>query len=175
MGFPLSFPAAMDDYHWYYFVIGYDDGICVRGLTRYAYTHCHVLWYDRICADIDHPFVNLTSRFTSHPISPILVASIKHELINMYHLETPCQVQLDSVADDKNLFYYYIGAGPTTRQSLHRSPFMPIDDPVTFLKMTRGSIPVKYIFYLIAALPKHFLVLKYASTITFQSSSTQVQ
>ncbi len=64
----------------------------------------------------------------------------------MYHFGWPCRVQMDYVVNDRNLFNYYIGAGPTTRQGLHSSRFMPITDAVSFFKMMRDNIPVKVHF-----------------------------
>ncbi len=66
MGFPLLFLAPTNNNHWSYFVVG----ICVKGLTRYAYTHCRLLWYNTICAHIDHLFF-LMGKVISNPITAI--------------------------------------------------------------------------------------------------------
>ncbi len=68
----------MDDTHRRFVVIGDDDGICVRGLTHYAYTRCRRSLIDRICAHIDHPFFYAMSKLVSNTISPIFVARIKN-------------------------------------------------------------------------------------------------
>ncbi len=33
----------MDDDHWSCFVVGEDDGICVKDLARHSYTHCRLM------------------------------------------------------------------------------------------------------------------------------------
>ncbi len=43
-GFPFTSQTPRDNDHWIYFDFGDDNGICARGLTYYAYTHCHMLW-----------------------------------------------------------------------------------------------------------------------------------
>ncbi len=60
----------------------------------------------------------------------------------MYHFWRPCWVHLDSVVDYRNLLSHYERTGPTKRQCLHSSWFMPINDLVSFPEMMRGCIPV---------------------------------